>query len=114
MYPELALPNHYGDLTILACETGGWRHDTARGMVSRLVTAKTQMVPPLLRRAAALAYHRRWWGLLSVALQRVVATNLLDHPGLGGMPGSGPEPPLGDVLQVGVEASAVSRLPLRG
>ena len=87
-YPELAEHNPYGKLTVLACETGGRWHDTARGMIAQLVTTRTQNVHPLLRRAAGLAYQRRWWSLLSVALQRTVTTSLLDHPGLGCMPGT--------------------------
>ena len=47
------------------------------------------------------------------ALQRTVAPNLLDHPGIGDMPGPGPEPPLGDLLQIAMEILVVSRLPLR-
>ena len=113
-YPELAVPNPYGDLKVLACETGGRWHETARGMVARLVQTKTQTVPPLLRRAAALAYHRRWWSLLSVALQHTVAVSLLDRPGMGCAPGAGPAPSLGDVLHGAPEFPAVSRLPGRG
>jgi len=111
-YPELAAANPYGKLTVLACETGGRWHDTARGMVSQLVNTRVLNVPPLLRRAARLAYHRRWWCLLSVALQRTVATSLLDHPGLGCVPGTGPAPPLGDVLHEALEMVEFSRLPL--
>ena len=84
-------PNPYGDLTVLACETGGRWHDTARSMVSRLVQTRVEREHPLLRRAAALAYHRRWWSLLSVALQHTVVSSLLDTPEMGGAPGAGPE-----------------------
>ena len=112
-YPELASPNQYGELTVLACETGGRWHHRALTMVSKLIEAKTQTIAPLLRQAAALAYHRRWWGILSTALQRTVATSLLDHPGMGSMPGPGPEPPLGDLLQIAMEIPELSRLPLR-
>ena len=99
---------------MLACETGGRWRATARNTVKRLVATRTQAVPPILRRAAALAYHRRWWSLLSVALQRTVATSLLDHPGLGCAPGAGPEPPLAEVLHGAREPVGYSRLPLRG
>ena len=81
-------------------------------MVAKLIEAKTQTIVPLLRQAAALAYHRRWWGILSMALQRTVATSLLDHPRMGNMPGPGPEPPLGDLLEIAMEIPEVSRLPL--
>lgn len=43
----------------------------------RLLDTKAQGVPPLLRRTAKLAYQRRWWSFLSVALVRTVATSLL-------------------------------------
>ena len=83
-------------------------------MVSRLIKAKTQTVASLLREAATLAYYRRWWGILFTALQRTVATSLLDHqPGMGIMPGAGPEPPLGDLLETTMEIPEASRLPLR-
>ena len=76
-YPELVRRNQYGALTVLACETGGRWHHRALSTVSTLIEAKTQTIAPLLRQAAALAYHRRWWGILSTALQRTVATSLL-------------------------------------
>mgnify|MGYP007109845520 CR=1 FL=1 len=82
--------------------------------VSRSVDAKTQSVPPLLRRAARLPYHLRSWSLLSVDLQRTAATNLLDHPRMGEMPGSGPTPALGEVLQSTMDFPEFSRLPMRG
>ena len=82
-------------------------------MVSRLIKAKTQTVASLLREAATLAYYRRWWGILFTALQRTVATSLLDQPGMGNMPGAGPEPPLGDLLETAMEIPELSRLPLR-
>ena len=112
-YPELAGPNPYGDLTVLACETGGRWHDTARTTVTRLLETKVHTVHPLLRRAARGAFHRRWWGFLSVALQRTVAQSLLDEPGMGEAPGPGPEPCLADVLSAAQEGPACSRLPMR-
>ena len=82
-------------------------------MLLTLIEAKTQTIAPLVRQAATLAYHRGWRGILSTALQRTVATSLLDHPGMGNMPGPGPEPPLGDLLQIAMEIPEVSGLPLR-
>ena len=40
-YPELARQNQYGELMVLACETGGRWHHRALTMVSKLVEAKT-------------------------------------------------------------------------
>ncbi len=82
-------------------------------MVSKLSEAKMQTIAPLLRQAAALAYHRRGWKILSMALQRTEATSILDHPGMASMPGPGPETPLGDLLHIAMELPEVSRLPLR-
>ena len=58
-YPELSRQNQHGALTVLACETGDRWHHRALTMVSQLLEAKTQTIAPLLRQAAALAYHRR-------------------------------------------------------
>ena len=82
-------------------------------MVSTLIEAKTQTIAPLSWQAVVLAYHRRWWGILSTALQRTVATSLLDHPGMENIPDPDPEPPLGDLLQIAMEIPEVSRLLLR-
>ena len=112
-YPELARQSQYGELTVLACETGGRWHHRALTMVSKLIEAKTQTIAPLLRQVAAQAYHRRWWGILSTALQRTFAMSPLDHPGMGSMPGPSPESPLGDLLEIAMEIPEVSRLPLR-
>ena len=49
-----------------------------------------------------------------MALQRTVATNLLDHPRLGEMPGPGPAPCLSEVLQDTGDFPEFSRLPMRG
>ena len=38
-YPELARQNKYGELTVLACETGGRWHQTALAMVSKFTEA---------------------------------------------------------------------------
>ena len=79
-------------------------------MVSRLVRTRVATVTPLLRRAAALAFSRRWWSLLAVALQRTVASSLLDEPGMGGAPGAGPEPFLGEVFQTAHEFPTFNRV----
>ena len=82
-------------------------------MVSKVVEAKTQMSAPLWRQAAALAYHRRIWEILSTELQHTLAVSLFDHPGVGSVPGPGREPSLGDLLQIAMEILEDRRLPLR-
>ena len=101
---------------MFACETG-WRwHATAPSVLARFVATRTPAAPTLLRRAAAQAFHRRWWSIyiLSVSLQCTVATSLFDHPGLGCTLGGGPELPLADILCEAREPMGYSRLAMRG
>ena len=67
-YPELASPG-LQRLVVLACEVGD--------LVRRLVRVRSLRAPAALRRSAAVAWQRRWWGLLGVALQRAVVSTLL-------------------------------------
>ena len=111
--PELADPNPFGELLVLAAETGGRWNQTSINTVRRLVNARTRTVHPLLRRAAKLAYHRRWWSILSVTLQQAVALCCLDEPGMACVAGLGPEPELAEVLTEAQETPEVSRLAFR-
>ena len=61
-YSELVASDrvHY---VVLACEEGGrWGPDVFT-VVNDLVRLKVAPLHPLLRRSAALAYTKRWWGL---------------------------------------------------
>ena len=46
-------------------------------LVRRLGRVRSLRAPAALRRSAAVAWQRRWWGLLGVALQRAVVSTLL-------------------------------------
>ena len=60
----------------LACTTGGrWSQECIK-FVQHLVHLRVESEPPLLRRSYALAFQRRWWSLLSVALHESVAASL--------------------------------------
>ena len=78
--------------------------------MKHLVAARSAQSNPLLRRAAALAWQRRWWALLSASLQASLAASLLDAK-----PADGPiewEPPLALVLEGAAPLpEAGSRLP---
>ena len=72
------------------------------------------MLNSILRRSAALAWGRRWWGMLSVAVQDAVAATLVEgRDALMASPLGHCTPPLADVLE-GAPAVAPSLLPLRG
>ena len=66
-----------------------------------MAEAKARATPRLLRRSAALAYERRWTGLLAIAGQTVVAASLLEDPWLGHDVFGGELPSLGALLHEG-------------
>ena len=75
-YPELCRPGPKR-LVVLACETGGRWGPEACGLVDRLARLRALRAPPAVRRAAEAGWRRRWWALLSAALQRALASTLL-------------------------------------
>ena len=60
----------------LACTTGGRWSSECIDLVRRLVRFRVEAEPHMLRQSYALAFQRRWWGLLSVALHESVAASL--------------------------------------
>ena len=83
---------------MLACEIGGRWNDEWLRLVAQLVRSRAMRAPALLRGAATQGWYRRWWGLLSVAVQNTLAATLLGSPPVHApMPGA-QAPPLQDVL----------------
>ena len=114
-YPEF-LQGGAATLVVLAFEVGGRWSRESWSFLRKLVKLRVRRAPQLLRRAAALGWHRRWTCLLSVTAQRALAQTLLE-PGATvplGSPGVN-EPNLGEVLQETGSApgARASRLPLR-
>ena len=62
---------------VLGCEVGGRWSQPALEVLRNLAAAKSREAPPLLRRSAALAWHRRWLSHLSVAAQLALAETLV-------------------------------------
>jgi len=76
-YPEL-LTSPMIRLKVLACETGGrWGGDTVE-LIRNLAAHKASKVPPELRAKTRQRWERRWWAMLSVAVQDAVAASLLN------------------------------------
>ena len=75
-YPELqgAGPQK---LVVLGSEVGGRFNSDAHRFVRDLVRLRSYRAPPALRAAAASGWTRRWWGMLSVAVQQAVASTAL-------------------------------------
>ena len=94
--PELVSSDRVNFL-VLACEEGGrWSPGVYR-VVKDLVDLKTAPLHPLLRRSAALAYTKRWWGILSMGAQTAAIDCILgqDSP----VTLHGQDPPLATVFQ---------------
>ena len=79
-YPELhgAGPQK---LVVLGSEVGGRFNGDAHRLVRDLVRLRSYRAPPALRAAAASGWTRRWWGMLSVAVQQAVASTALGQRG---------------------------------
>ncbi len=92
---------------VLAAEVGGRFAPEAADLVRHLVAVAADRAPPPLKRTFRLIYHRRWWGILSMAVQRAISLNLLGEDGL-----VAPvcDVPSLEVLMSAVEAPLVSRL----
>ena len=90
-YPDLVGSDRLR-LTTLACEVGGrWSMATVE-LVRALAVAKARQVPTRVRVAAQLGMERRWWSMLSVAVQDALACTLVAD-GVDVLDGVGGEPP---------------------
>ena len=97
-YREVA-ESGLGSLLCLGCEVfGRWSDDVVR-VVPAMAAERARGLPPLVRQGATQALAARWWGVLAVATQRLVAravlrdagadlvtTLLEDPPGLADLP----------------------------
>ena len=110
-YPELDRPGPQR-LVVLAAEVGGRWGDEVAGLVRDLVRMRALRAPVALRRPASAGWHRRWWGLLSCALQRAMASTLLGAWRAPAMPAAEGGPALAEVVAL-ADQSGPSRLPLR-
>ena len=63
-------------MAALAAGTGGRWSDDCVCLLRELACFRAASEPPLLRRSVQLAFLRRWWGLLSVAVHYSIAAAL--------------------------------------
>ena len=68
--------------------------------------------PPALRACASAAWARRWWGMLSVAVQHAIGGTAQGAPWLLPRAAVGQEPPLHQILAL-AEPIGPSRMPMR-
>ena len=76
-YPELAQESSRHKFLILASEMGGRFSEECTDLVRKLLNHKCTAVGGGDTTLLRLVYSRRWWGILSVAVQRAIALNLL-------------------------------------
>ncbi|CAE7502185.1 unnamed protein product [Symbiodinium natans] len=97
-------------LVVLAAEVGGRWGEECQRFVRQLLRLRVQRAPAALRAAAAQGWARRWWGLLSVAVQRAVASTALGVWTMPALPSSPDGVPLADVFEL-ADFVRPSRLP---
>ena len=70
-----------GKLLCLGAEVfGRWGADSVE-LVGALARERARGLPERIRKSTAAGFSRRWWGLLSTAVQRGVASCILRHAG---------------------------------
>ena len=98
------------EFLVLAAGAGGRWHEDCIYLVTALARHRAASEPAVLRRSMQLAFQRRWWSLLSVALHNSIATAL--DPTLDIAEGTFP---VASAIDVWVrDPPAVSSLPARG
>lgn len=68
-------------LRCLGCEVYGRWGEPCIKLVADLVRERTRMLHPRVRRGTALGLQHRWWGVLSVGLQKAVAKAIIRDAG---------------------------------
>ena len=90
---------------------GRWNADAVK-LVQRLVALRAHRAPPAVRASAKAAWARRWWSVLSVAVQQAVAHTALGRARAMPGPAHTGAPALDEVLHL-ADPDGPSRLPLR-
>ena len=110
-YPELRRGGAQR-LCVLAAEIGGRWNADAQELVRQLVRVRALRAPPALRAAASSAWARRWWRMVSIALQHAVGRTALLASSLFPRSATNQQPALDHVLAL-AEPGGPSPLPLR-
>ena len=98
------------EFLVLAAGTGDRWHEDCIRLVTALARHRAASEPAILRRSMQLAYQRRWWSLLPMALHNSIAA--ATDPSLDSAEGTFP---VASAIDVWVrDPPAVSSLPARG
>ena len=98
-YPEL-LANRRCVLVVLPIETGGRFGDETSAFLEELAFAKAAESAPAMRKAARLAWQRRWTRMLACSAARAWSHCVLAPAAQAALPeAEGPAPDLHDVVE---------------
>ena len=75
-YPELVQEGARHKFLVLASEVGGRFSEECVDLVRKLLNFKCDSSNATDKKVFRLLYSRRWWGILSMSVQRAVASNL--------------------------------------
>ena len=95
-YPELTAARRCR-LVVVAVEVGGRWGPDARQLIRALARERSTEAPPWVRAAACAGWTARWAAVVAVAVQRALATSLLELPPAGDTL-TGTPPDLPDLL----------------
>ena len=112
-YPELAHGDR-GRLVVLGVEVGGRWSTEAWQLLQKLANAKCRSAPTLLRRSAALSWHRRWSSAVSISVQAALASSLSQPSAMAALAPDSSPPELCDLLDRSAPEPAFSRLAWSG
>ena len=76
-YPELEIEDPRRIFLVLASEIGGRCSPECHDFLSQMLREKVRSQPGPLRNTMKLAFHPRWYEILSIAIQRAVTSNLI-------------------------------------
>ena len=79
-YPDVEASTH-AQLLSLGVEVYGRWSDQSLILVRQLARFKARNSPEILRKSVEVGYYKRWWSLLSVAVQKMVLTSILRPTG---------------------------------
>lgn len=108
-YPELQGDHPHFHVLLLGCEVGGHSSEECHGPIKQLVTFKGFLYPMHLRPFLQNMYKRKWYGVLSCAIQKAVAWNITGTDELQFEP-LHPAPEFEEMCATWVDAPRVCRM----
>ena len=109
-YPELVGEHPHFQFLVLACEVGGHLSEECHSLLKQLVKCRASVHPAHLRPFVKNMFKRRWYGIISCAIQGAVTWNIA---GSGEMQFASlhPGPAFEELCATCVDPPQISRMP---